>query len=104
MEVHLARVEAAIDEFRKALVEGGYRMSYQKGDVRWQTDPDPTTYFNNLDGAPLTREEMYLEPHTGGALPDLVLRAPRQVKLRTRFHDAPSHRIEHEVLIDEPAR
>ena len=93
-----------IDEFRDALSAGGYRMAYQKGDVRWSTDPDPTTYFNNLDGTPLTRDEMYLEPHTGGALPDLVLRAPRQIKLRTRFHDSPNHRIEHEVLVDEPAR
>src|SRR5207247_3111026 len=93
-----------IEEFKTALSAGGYRMSYHKGDVRWQTDRDPTTYFSNLDGTPLTREEMYLEPRTGGGLPDLVLRAARQITLRSRFHDAPSHRIEHEVLVDEPAR
>ena len=36
-------------------------------------------------------------------IPDLVLRAPRQIKLRTRFHQV-GKKIEHEVLIDEPAR
>jgi hypothetical protein len=79
-------------------------MQYQKGDVRWNSDPDPRTYFNNLDGTPLNSDEMYFEPRTGAAIPDLVMNAPQQIKLRTRFHDAPEKRIEHEVLVDEPAR
>jgi Protein of unknown function (DUF1570) len=94
----------AMDEFRNALSAGGYRMSYQKGDVRWQTDTDPTTYFKNLDGTPLGADEMYLSPRSGAALPDLVLHAPRQIPLRTVFHDSPNGRIEHEMLIDAPAR
>jgi hypothetical protein len=93
-----------IKEFRDVLAAGGYRMQYQKGDVRWNSDPDPRTYFNNLDGTPLNTDEMYFEPRTGAALSDLVLHAPGQIKLRTRFHDVPEHRIEHEVLVDEPAR
>ena len=94
----------SVEEFRDTLAQGGYRMSYQKGDVRWQSDPDATTYFSNLTGEPLTRDELYFESKSGAPLPDLVLRAPRQIKLRTKFHDSPGHRMEHEVLIDEPAR
>ncbi len=94
----------AVKEFKDALAAGGYRMQYQKGDVRWNSDPDPRTYFNNLDGTPLEGDQMYFEPRTGAAIADLVLHAPGQIKLRTRFHDAPEHRIEHEVLVDEPAR
>jgi hypothetical protein len=93
-----------IAEFRSALSEGGYRMAYQKGDVKWTTAQDPTTYFNNLTGEPLSRDEIYFERRSGSPLPDLVLRAPRQIKLRTRFHPASSGRVEHEVLIDEAAR
>jgi hypothetical protein len=97
----------SIDALKHTLARGGYRMSYQKGDLKWQSDPDASTYFSNLDGEPLTRDEMYFEWRGGGdaPMPDLVLRAPRQIKLRTRFHRVPSTRkIEHEVLIDGPAR
>jgi hypothetical protein len=93
-----------LGEFRDALKTGGYRMSYQKGDVKWSSEPDPTAYFENLNGESLTREEMYFESRQGAPIADLVLRAPRQIKLRTRFHDAPGQKVEHEVLIDEPAR
>jgi hypothetical protein len=78
-------------------------MSYQKGDVKWTTESDPTTYFNNLNGEELSREEMYFDRRSDAPISDLVLRAPRQLKLRTRFHYA-GKKIEHEVLIDEPAR
>jgi hypothetical protein len=93
-----------IDEFRKTLANGGYRMSYQKGDLKWTTEADPTTYFNNLDGNELTESQMFFESRSNAPLPDLVLRAPEQLRLRTRFHDAPGQKIEHEVLIDEVAR
>jgi hypothetical protein len=93
-----------LDDFRKTLANGGYRMSYQKGDLKWTTEADPTTYFNNLNGDELTSDQMYFESRTGAPIPDLILRAPKQLKLRTRFHDAPGKKIEHEVLIDEPAR
>ena len=93
-----------VEDFRKTLANGGYRMSYQKGDLKWTTEADPTTYFNNLNGDELTRDEMKFESRSNAPIPDLVLRAPRQLKLRTRFHDAPQGKIEHEVLIEEAAR
>jgi hypothetical protein len=93
-----------IDDFRKTLANGGYRMSYQKGDLKWTTEADPTTYFNNLDGNELTADHMRFESRQGAPIPDLVLRAPRQFKLRTRFYDAPNDKIEHEVLIDDAPR
>lgn len=92
-----------LGEFREALKSGGYRMTYQKGDVKWSSEPDPSTYFQNLNGEALTREEMYFEQRQGAPMPDLVMRAPRQLKLRTRFHTV-GRKVEHEVLIDEPAR
>jgi hypothetical protein len=94
----------SVEEFRKTLANGGYRMSYQKGDLKWTTEADPTTYFNNLNGDELTSSQMYFATRTGAPIPDLVLRAPGQLKLRTRFHVAPQRKIEHEVLIEEPAR
>ena len=93
----------AIGDFRRAMSRNGYRMSYTKGDLRWQTSSDSDTYFENLDGTRLTSDELRFEIRNGAPLPDVVLRAPRQIKLRTRFHQAGS-KIEHEVLIDEPAR
>jgi hypothetical protein len=94
-----------IADFRNALSTGGYRMTYQKGDVRWQSDADPGTYFSDLDGTPLAGDEMFFDWRGGDTvLPDLVLRAPRQLKLRTKFHNPSGKKIEHEVLIDEPAR
>ncbi|MEO6436646.1 MAG: DUF1570 domain-containing protein [Tepidisphaeraceae bacterium] len=93
----------SVEELRRAMSLNGYRMSYTKGDVRWQTSTDPDTYFENLDGTPLTSHELYFAPRSHAALSDVVLRAPRQVKLRTRFHQS-GRKIEHEVLIDEPAR
>lgn len=92
-----------MDEFRRAMSLNRYRMSYTKGDVKWQTSSDSDTYFQNLDGTPLAREELYFAPRTGAPLPDVVLRASRQIKLRTRFHET-GRKIEHEVLIEEPAR
>ena len=93
----------SIGDFRRAMSRNGYRMSYTKGDLRWQTSSDSDTYFENLDGTRLTSDELRFEIRNGAPLPDVVLRAPRQIKLRTRFHQAGS-KIEHEVLIDEPAR
>ena len=92
-----------IEDFRRTLADGGYRMSYQKGDIKWTTEADPTRYFNNLDGDELSGQEMFFSPRGGAPIPDLVLRAPRQLKLRTRFHQV-GKKIEHEVLIDEAAR
>ena len=94
----------SIEDFRKTLANGGYRMSYQKGDLKWTTEADPTTYFNNLNGDELTERQMYFDPRSNAPLPDLVLRAPKQIRLRTRFHDAPGPKIEHEVLVEEPPR
>ena len=92
-----------IEDFRKTLSDGRYRMSYQKGDLKWTTEQDPTKYFQDLDGDELTSQEMYFDHRTGAPIPDLVVRAPRQLKLRTRFHYV-GKKIEHEVLLDEPAR
>jgi hypothetical protein len=93
----------SIADFRRAMSRNGYRMSYTKGDLRWQTSSDSDTYFENLDGTRLSSDELRFEIRSGAPLPDVVLRAPRQIKLRTRFHQA-GPKIEHEVLIDEPAR
>jgi hypothetical protein len=92
-----------IGDFRRAMSLNRYRMSYTKGDVKWQTSSDSETYFQNLDGTPLRRDELYFDPRSGAPLEDVVLRAPRQIKLRTRFHQS-GRKVEHEVLIEEPAR
>lgn len=91
-----------VAEFRRAMALNGYRMSYTKGDLTWQTSSDSDTYFQNLDGTRLTDDQLRFEGRTGAPLPDLVLRAPGQIRLRTRFHHA-GGQVEHEVLIDEPA-
>jgi hypothetical protein len=94
----------SIADFRKTLVQGGYRMSYQKGDLKWSSDPDPRTYFESLNGEPLSPDEMYFQWNSHVPMADLVLSIPGQMHLRTRFHTAPGDKIEHEVLVDEAAR
>ena len=94
----------SVAEFRRAMARNGYRMSYTKGDLTWQTSGDSDTYFQNLDGTRLTDDELRFEWRTGAPLPDLVLRAPGQIRLRTRFHHADPGKVEHEVLITESAR
>ena len=89
-----------IDEFRKAVTDGGYRLHYTKGRIRWQTAADPLVYFSDLDGRLFARDEMFFERRAGGALPDLVCRCTATVQLRTRFHEAGNNVIEHEVLVE----
>jgi hypothetical protein len=93
----------AMEDFRNALSAGGYRMSYQKGDVRWQTDTDPTTYFKILDGTPLAQTRCTsIRAAAPRFRPGLQPRgSSRSARSSTT---AASGRIEHEVLIDAPAR
>jgi hypothetical protein len=86
------------EEFKAAVIRGRYRMNYTRGQIRWQTDPNPTRYFADLDGRPFQPADLYFEPNPGGPLPDIICRITPHTVLRTRFHPT-STGLEHEVLI-----
>jgi hypothetical protein len=94
----------SVAAFRSAVTNGGYRLHYTKGRIRWQTAADPLMYFSDLDGHPFKRDELFFERRAAAPLPDIVCRCTAGVQLRTRFHEAGGNEIEHEVLIEPRPR
>jgi hypothetical protein len=89
-----------IADLRDAFINAGYGVRVRKGDETWKLkDADPTVLFSTLGGNPLTRDELYFAPRSGAPLPDVVMRQPNQIRLRTIFHDVPGG-VEHEVLVE----
>ena len=66
----------------------------------WATEADSRVYFRTLEGRAYNSNELYFDIRNGVPLPDLVLNAPGQLRLRTIFHDLASNEIEHEVLVE----
>jgi len=81
-------------------VAGQYRMTYSNGDLKWYSESDPRVYFRTLEGRGYNSGELYFDIRNGAPLPDLVLNAPGQLRLRTIFHDLPKGQVEHEVLVE----
>ena len=90
----------SVTAFRDLLIRGGYQMQYTRNDIRWVTDSNPKIYFTNLDGRQYNADELYFDPRTGAALPDLVCDPVNQIHLRTRFFDMPGNMIERETLVE----
>ncbi|MGH7213958.1 MAG: DUF1570 domain-containing protein [Tepidisphaeraceae bacterium] len=91
---------ADIASFREAVLNGGYKLRYSKGDVQWQTEPDMRLYFSDLAGRAFNPEELFFEIRGGsGQLPDIVCRCDGRLQLRTRFH-ASGQKTEREVLVE----
>src|SRR5690606_24947379 len=88
--------------FRESITDHGVRIRYTKGQLRWESDPDVSTYFADLQNRPFDGSELYFENRREAPLPDIVCRA-HGLRLRTRFHTA-DDRIEHEVLCEPPGR
>ncbi|HEY8668505.1 MAG TPA: DUF1570 domain-containing protein, partial [Tepidisphaeraceae bacterium] len=88
-----------IESFRRALVQGGYRLKYVKGNIEWSTEKDPSRYFCGLDGARFGTDRLYFDFRADAPLPDIVCRCSQKVQLRTRFHGA-GDQLDHEVVIE----
>ena len=91
-----------MQDFQKVAVRDKVRLHYWRGDLQWDTDPDFSTYFSDLNGRPFRTDELYFATRTGAALPDIVCRCSDRLRLRTRFHESHND-IEHENLV-EPIR
>jgi hypothetical protein len=90
--------------FREDIISTNARLRYEKGQIRWQTEPDQRVYFSDLNNRPFEGNELYFDHRAVSPLPDLVCRATDALRLRTRFHDTPGGRIEHEVLCEPQSR
>jgi hypothetical protein len=88
-----------VDDFRKDLIENGYRLRYSKGEVRWASESDPQVYFCAPDGRLLTSDELFFESRSQSPLPDLVYRGPGALKLRMRFYDM-TDAVHREVIVE----
>ncbi len=89
----------SVDVFRKAIIEGGYRIEYTKGQVRWSTERDAQVYFSDLDGRPFDSSRMYFESRWGAPIPDLVTRPLPGMRLRAKF-SGDIAKCEHEILVE----
>jgi hypothetical protein len=92
-----------IADLRQAAVRGGYQMHYTRGQLKWSSKADLTTYFRDLDGRPFDADQLYLSPRTGAPLPDIVCRYSDKIQFRTRFHDD-GKQTEHEVVVESVSR
>jgi hypothetical protein len=89
----------SVESFRDALVHGGYRLNYAKGNVHWSTESDPTVYFRDVQGRLMTHEQFYFSTRAAAPLPDMVCCPEQGKQFRTIFHDGPS-RPDHETIIE----
>ncbi|MDQ3440328.1 MAG: DUF1570 domain-containing protein, partial [Planctomycetota bacterium] len=93
-----------VRSFRDDVIATNTRLRYEKGQIRWQTAPNQRVYFSDLSDRLLEGNELYFDHRGTSPLPDLVCRAGDALRLRTRFHDTPGGRIEHEVLCEPQSR
>ena len=89
----------SIDGFRKEVLDGGYRIEYTKGQVRWNTESDARVYFADLDGQPFDSTRLYLESRWGAPILDLVSKPMSGMRLRTRF-TGDAGKCEHEIFVE----
>ena len=92
-----------IGSLRSFVSRGRYRLHYSRGDLSWDTDPDMTCYFRDLNGRLFDSDELYFSPRSGAPLPDVVCKCAGGLVLRTRFHDAEAGSTDHETVV-EPIR
>jgi hypothetical protein len=88
-----------VARFRQHLVRGGYRLTYTKGSLRWQSDPDISIYFRDADGRELSSAQLQFVPNPRSPLPDLVLRPNGSIEYRARFYVSGEGTIEREILV-----
>lgn len=92
----------SIDAFREQLQQGGYRMQYSKGPLRWSTAEDVRIYFMDPQGRMMNSSQLFFQYRRGAPLSDIVCRALDGLQLQTRFHEN-GEGLEYEVLV-EPRR
>lgn len=86
--------------FRRALVDGGYRLHYTRGGTQWSTASDPAIYFRDEVGRPLTSDQLYFSPRGGAPFPDIICKPVNGLQFRTVFHFAPD-RPDHETIVEK---
>jgi hypothetical protein len=77
---------ATAAELQRVVVASGFHLRYTSGGTTWQTNTDPSVYFNGPDNRPLGNR-LRLERRRGGELPDLIVVPGGTFQIRTRFWD-----------------
>jgi hypothetical protein len=88
-----------VPSFRQKLIDGGYRLRYTKGNVQWSTESDPSAYFKDIFGRPMTSEQLRFSPRSGAPFPDIVCSPMEGLRFRTVFHNG-VERVDHETVIE----
>jgi hypothetical protein len=88
-----------LEDFHKFLQGSGYRVHYTKGAVQWTSSADPTVYFQDLSGQPMSRDQFYFSFRGGAPLPDIICEPIPGLTFRTIFHEA-DPRPDHETIVD----
>ena len=92
-----------VRSFHQTVIQGHMILHYTLGSIEWDTNPDSSVYFSDLEGNPFSGDQLYFSVHDGSPLPDIVCRYTDRFTLRTRFYDAGPHAFDHDLLI-EPVR
>jgi hypothetical protein len=92
----------SVAKFRAEILRGKYRIHYTKGNIKWETEEDPSLYFADLHGKPYRADQLKFENNPSAPLPDLVCTPDEGPRMRTTFYKADG-RIERETLV-EPTR
>jgi hypothetical protein len=88
-----------IAAFHDAAVGESWRLKYQRGNLQWESDPDPDVYFHTPEGGELSDNQLYFDPTPDRPMPDLLCRYDGLPTLRTRFLQS-GDVIEHETLVE----
>jgi hypothetical protein len=88
----------SIGAMRETVTKSGYRITYGTGTETFQTDPDPSVYFQDQSGKLLPRERLYFAPRLHAPLPDIVCRWKDGLQYRARFFYGANRQIEHDIV------
>ncbi len=89
-----------VPEFRQKVVTQKVQMTYTRGVVKYETDPDPSVYFADLRGGVYPPRLLYFQPAERAPLPDIVCWPAPGFRVRTHFYAGDKGKIEHEVSIE----
>jgi hypothetical protein len=100
VELHrIGKTYPTVAEFRTAVEQARYKLTYRRGASEWNTGDDIGEYFRDLNGGQFHDDELYFEPNRRNPLPDLVCRYSSDIQFRTRFY-LEGKKLEHEVLVE----
>jgi hypothetical protein len=93
------RTYTEMSSFKREIIRGRYQVDYTRGSVRWNSNPDPASYFRDAEGRDMGGDQLFFQPRNGAPLPDIISRPVHGVQLHTFFSQA-GDKIEHEIAVE----